>query len=82
MTDKIRNFIENDDAKIEKLIADNPIAVSTSAIAEFLGMDVASVRSVLDNGVVGLAWKQSCKSRKGYYIPTAQFLRWYMRIGG
>lgn len=79
MTEKIRNFIAADDEKIEKLIDEYPIGVTTNAVAEFLGIDVASVRAILENGAVGLAWKQSCKSRHGYYIPTAQFVRWYIQ---
>ncbi len=78
MTNKIRNFIAADDEKVEKLIEEYPIGLTTNAIAEFLSIDVASVRAILENGVVGLAWKQSCKSRHGYYIPTAQFVRWYI----
>lgn len=78
MTDKIRNFIAADDEKIEKLIEQYPIGMTTNAIAEFLDIDIASVRAILENGTVGLAWKQSCKSRHGYYVPTAQFVRWYI----
>lgn len=77
MTDTIRTFMDDDDKKIEKLIIEYPVCLSTKAIAEFLGMDIAAVRAVIDNGVVGCSWKKTGKDHKGYYIPTAQFVRWY-----
>lgn len=80
MTSTIKSFMDADDEKIEKLIADYPVAIPTKAIADFLGMDIASVRSVLENGVVGLSWKKETKVNHGFYVPTAHFLRWYMRM--
>lgn len=81
MSDFIRNFISDDDEKIEKLIKENPISLSVQTIADFLGMDDESVRAVLENGALGLAWKHPGKTRHGYYIPTTFFVRWYLQIG-
>ena len=80
MTTTISNFMKADDEKIEKLIEEYPYSIPTKVIAEFLGMDVTSVQSVLENGVVGLSWKKEAKSRRGFFVPTAHFLRWYMRL--
>lgn len=78
MSEFIRNFIANDDDRVEKLIRENPIALSVRTVADFLGMDDESVRAVLENGAIGLSWKRSGSTRHAYYIPTTCFVRWYM----
>lgn len=80
MSEFIRNFISDDDEKIENLIKAHPISLTVQQIADFLGMDDESVRAVLENGVIGLAWKQTGKTRHAYYIPTSKFVRWYMDL--
>lgn len=79
MLSTIKDFLENDEAKLNQLILDYPINLSTKSIAEFLGMDIASVRATIESGVLGCSWKKSGKDVRGYFIPTAQFVRWYMK---
>lgn len=81
MTDVIKKFFEDDDAKIEKLIEEYPYNVPTKVAAEFLGVDTASMRAIVDDNRVGLSWRKEGKLNKGFFIPTANFLRWYMRYG-
>ena len=80
LTSKINEFLSADNAKIDRLIENFPVNLPVSAVADFLSMDVSSVRAVIENGVVGLAWKKSGRSNHGYYIPTAQFVRWYLKM--
>lgn len=73
-------FLSKDNDKIDALIAEHPLGLSIREIADFLGLDVASVRAAVENGVVGLAWRKSGKANHGYFIPTAQFVRWYLKF--
>lgn len=80
ISDKINQFLSDDNERIDKLIADHPDSVSVNDIAQFIGADVASVRSAIENDTFGMAWRKSGSARHGYYIPTAQFVRWYLHI--
>lgn len=80
ISSKINDFIHQDNEKIDRLIENFPVNLPVSAVADFLSMDVSSVRAVIENGVVGLAWKKSGRANHGYYIPTAQFVRWYLKM--
>lgn len=82
MTDVIKDFLDSDDRKIEKLISEYPVSVPTKVAAEFLGIDCASLRAIINENTVGLSWKKEGKLNKGFFIPTPQFLRWYIRYAG
>lgn len=79
-SEKTNAFLSEDNSKIDELIENNPSSVSVTAISNFLNMDVASVRSAIENNVFGVAWKKNGSARHGYFIPTAQFLRWYLNL--
>lgn len=73
----ISEYLQADNERIEKLIEEHPHVLSPNDVAKFLDIDVRSIRSVLDNGMLGLAWrKEGCLSR-GFAIPTPMFVRWY-----
>lgn len=80
MSDFIRNYISDDEQRLETLVRDHPVSLTVQQIADFLGCDDESVRRVLENGIIGLAWKQIGKTRHAYYIPTVKFVRWYMNM--
>lgn len=80
ISSKVNEFLYADNEKIDRLIENFPVNLPVSAIADFLCMDVASVRAVIENGIVGAAWKKQGRANHGYYIPTAQFVRWYLHI--
>lgn len=79
MTSTIKEFFDNDDKKIEDLIKEYPVNVPTNVAAKFLGLNVTSMRAILDSGAVGLSWKKDGALNKGFFLPTAQFVRWYMQ---
>ena len=80
MSEKLNQFLYDDNEKIDQLITDNPKSISISEIAKFLNADVASVRSAIENDVFGMAWRKNGSTRHGYFIPTAQFVRWYLKF--
>lgn len=79
-TNKINELLSEDNKKIDRLIDTFPCNLPVSAIADFLAMDSASVRAAIENNVFGIAWKKPGNARHAYYIPTAQFVRWYLHI--
>lgn len=79
MTTKLQKFIKDDDIRLEKLIDENPVELSVMAVADFLHMTTDSVRSVLEGESFGLTWKKPGASKRGYAIPTALFVRWYLK---
>lgn len=80
MSDAIKDYLQHDYAKIEKLISEYPALCPVDAIAEFLNLDSDSVRSAIENGSFGLAWKKSGKLNRVFRIPTPQFVRWYLQL--
>lgn len=80
LSSMITEYLSNDNAKIDRLIENFPVNLPVSAVADFLSMDVASVRAAIENGVIGLAWRKQGKANHGYFVPTAQFIRWYLQI--
>ena len=81
MTAAISEFLENDDKKIEELIKEYPVSIPTDVAAKFLGINPASMRAIMNDGTVGLSWKKDGKLNRGFFLPTAHFLRWYGRYG-
>lgn len=80
ISEKTIQFLDKDNNSIDELIKKYPIHIPTGAIADFLSMDIASVRAAVENQQFGLAWRKSGKANHGYLIPTAQFIRWYLNI--
>ena len=78
--DKINDFLSQDNDKLADLIENNPVNVPVSSAAEFLGADVASVRAAIENNCFGAAWRKAGSTRSAYYIPTGQFVRWYLNL--
>lgn len=79
MTNAIKNFLEADEKRVEELIKEYPVSIPTAKAAEFLGVNTASMRAIIENGTLGLAWRKEGKLNKAFFLPTTQFLRWYMR---
>lgn len=77
---KASAFLAEDNEKIDKLIEENPQSLSIMEIANFLNMDVASVRSAIENNTFGMSWRKAGSTRKAYNVPTAQFVRWYLNM--
>ncbi len=79
-TSNINAFLTEDNAKIDRLIEMFPTHLPVSAVSDFLSIDIASVRAAIENGDFGLAWKKAGKVNHGYFVPTAQFVRWYLNM--
>lgn len=80
MSTKIMEFLQEDSAKLDTLIEKYPVSLPTSAIADFLSLDIASVRATIEAGFLGMAWRKPGKANHGYHVPTAQFVRWYLKL--
>lgn len=74
----VAEYLQNDTKRVEELIEKHPDALSVNDVAEFLKLDARSVRSVLENGLIGLCWKKDGSLNRGFYISTPMFVRWYM----
>lgn len=80
MSNAIKEYLQHDNDKIERLIADYPVLCPIDAVAEFLGVDPESVRSAIESGVFGMSWKKSGKLNRAFRVPTPQFVRWYLQV--
>lgn len=79
-SNKTSAYLDDDNARIDALLETHPRSLSVNDISNFLGMDVSSVRAAIENDVFGISWKKIGSARHGYFIPTAQFVRWYLSI--
>lgn len=77
---KINDFLSSDNERLAVLIENNPVNVPVSSAAEFLGADVASVRAAIENNCFGASWRKIGSTRSAYFIPTGQFVRWYLNL--
>lgn len=75
---RIDEFFKQDNEKVEKLLEQYPVNIPTRVVADFLKIDVNSVRAIIECGNVGLSWRKTGKMNTSYVIPTATFLRWYL----
>ena len=75
----IKEFLDADMAKVEKLIEEYPINVPINKVAEFLEVNGETVRGMVVKGIFG-AWGQNTINKRFFVIPTANFVRWYLRI--
>ena len=80
--ERIQAFLDEDINKIDALIEQYPLRLPIPVIAEFLKMNLGSVRAAVECGAFGFAWRKSGKLNKAYCIPTVQFVRWYLNISG
>ena len=77
---RINTYLEKEMERLDLLISENPMYLRVKDVAKFLKIDDESVRSAIECGVFGMAWRKSGKLNKAFHIPTAQFALWY--IGG
>ena len=64
---------------LNDLVAQHPLYIPVTALAEFLSMDPASLRSSIDTGncPFALGWQKDIKGYKAYKVPTVPFYLWY-----
>lgn len=77
----VEKLIRADEEKLDKLVEENPIRLTIQNVCDFLETQPASIRAAIECGTfAGFAWRKEGKQGKHYYIPTAQFVRWYLRL--
>ena len=76
----IAEFIDADNKKVEKIIAEHPNQIPTKVAAELLGLTEKSMREFLCSSSVGMSWRKAGAVSRGFAIPTAQFVRWYLNM--
>ncbi|MBQ7755705.1 MAG: hypothetical protein IJ031_00605 [Oscillospiraceae bacterium] len=75
----INEFLKTDQDKLETLVANYPQNIPVPVAADFLGCTQESLRQTLCDGKdIGMAWRQTGKCNRAFFIPTAKFVRWYM----
>ena len=80
-TDYLKEFLAEDLKAVEALTKEHPKKLTPQQVADFLGTSVDSVRMAIADQSFGMSWRQIGKTQRGFFIPTPQFVRWYLRIG-
>lgn len=75
----ISEFLERDAEKIVKIIENHPTQIPVPVIAELFGCSQDTLRTALqEQGLLGIAERKAGKLNRGFVVPTAHFVRWYM----
>lgn len=77
--DKIVEFLQADSERAAELMQKYPDRIPVNAVAEFLGCAPDTVRARVEAGGIGICEKKIGKQNRAFLIPTAMFLRWYLR---
>lgn len=78
MTDMIKKFLDNDNKKVESIIIEYPSSVPVPVAADLLGCRADTLRTALEDGKLGFSERKVGKLNRGFVIPTAHFVRWYL----
>lgn len=77
----ISSFIEQDTKWLEDVIEKYPFQIPTSVLAEKFGCSEDTIRETIElKGLLGFCEKKPGKLNRGFVIPTAHFMRWYMCV--
>lgn len=79
--DEIKTFLEADADRAAELMQKYPARIPVNAVAEFLGCAPDTVRAWVESGGMGICERKIGKQNRAFLIPTAMFLRWYLRYG-
>lgn len=76
---KITAFLESDTAKLAEIIEKHPMQIPVHVLAELFGCHQDTLRNALqEQGLLGIAERRPGKLNRGFVVPTAHFVRWYM----
>lgn len=76
---KIAKFLEEDTAKLADIIEQYPLQIPVPVLAELFGCHQNTLRNALqEQGLLGIAERMPGKLNRGFVVPTAHFVRWYM----
>ena len=76
---KITEFLAADTERLAEIIEKYPLQIPVPVLAELFGCHQDTLRNALqEQGLLGIAERRPGKLNRGFVIPTAQFVRWYM----
>lgn len=76
---KITEFLAADTEKLVAIIEKHPLQIPVPVIAELFSCHQDTLRNALqEQGLLGIAERKAGKLNRGFVIPTAHFVRWYM----
>jgi hypothetical protein len=77
--EKINDFLQADTEKLAEIIEKYPMQIPVPVIAELFGCHQDTLRNALqEQGLLGIAERKAGKLNRGFVVPTAHFVRWYM----
>lgn len=78
----LTEFIKADNERLEKIIEEYPNQIPIPVAAELIGVDPNNLRDSIEHGNLGISWKKPGKLNRGFCIPTAKFIRWWLNMEG
>lgn len=81
-SEKIIEFINEDNKELEELIERYPRQIPSYIVAKYLGCHPDGLRAAIDEGFLGIKWKKPNKLTGGNCIPTGKFIRWVINMRG
>ncbi|MBE6826361.1 MAG: hypothetical protein IJN11_10315 [Oscillospiraceae bacterium] len=77
--EKIAAFLAADDEKLAEIIDKHPMQIPVPVLADLFGCHQDTLRTALqEQGLLGIAERKAGKLNRGFVVPTAHFVRWYM----
>lgn len=77
----INAFIEADTDWLAEIVEKHPQQIPLTVIAEKFGCSQDTIRENLESkGLLGISERKPGKLNRGFVIPTAHFIRWYMCV--
>ena len=76
---KITEFLAADTERLVEIIEKYPLQIPVPVLAELFGCHQDTLRNALqEQGLLGIAERRPGKLNRGFVVPTAHFVRWYM----
>jgi hypothetical protein len=76
---KITEFLAADTERLAEIIEKYPMQIPVPVLAELFGCHQDTLRNALqEQGLLGIAERRPGKLNRGFVVPTAHFVRWYM----
>ena len=77
--EKIDRFLDEDMEKLSEIIEKYPFQIPIAVVAELFGCQKETLSMAIEEqGLLGICERRPGKLNRGFVIPTAHFLRWYM----
>ena len=75
----IQEFIDQDTEWLAEMVEKYPRQIPIPILAEKFGCDENTIRENLESkGLLGISERKPGKVNRGFVVPTAHFVRWYM----